>query len=562
MDVVARAVAGDRSAWEQIWDAHGPRLHAYAVRLLRNQHDADDVVADTFVTAAEHLAELRDPDALRPWLYAICRRHVQRRWEDRDRMRPVEDDYLTTAVDSRDHVVSTTGIDAAAASSLLWEAADGLSPTDRELLALVLDSHLDSGAVAAVTGEATSAVYVRISRLKDTLGRAAGALLVARHHRQDCAELDAVLAPWDGVYSTLWRKRIARHVEACDTCGDSHKVAAGSLFSIAAVAPLALMPALKDRVLNRSDDMRLVAFSSAAVPVAGRGSSVDFVDGWPRARSWDERRRRGGALALIGGALVAVIAIGGAIVSASTPPALTPVGAATSTAPDVASATASTGAAGTEAVGTQVPNTTAKAAGAPETGELPLTGPSLAKDPLDPAATSTIGAPTAGPTSAGPIVPLPTVRPTLLPTVLPTSGPTVVVPVPPTSSAPAPPTVAPDPTVAVPPATVAPPRPSTPAPTVDLALRSSRISTACGSPSTTGAVASVTGDGARTTIQWGGTAPGSQSFVGSGSATIGPYSSVSSSSGTDTVTVTATVTDALGRTASTSRSLSVVLAPC
>ena len=76
MELVARALEGDRDAWSVIWDEHGPRLHAYARRLLSNPYDVDDVVADTFVSAAEHLAELRDPSSLRPWLYAICRRHV------------------------------------------------------------------------------------------------------------------------------------------------------------------------------------------------------------------------------------------------------------------------------------------------------------------------------------------------------------------------------------------------------------------------------------------------------------------------------------------------------
>jgi hypothetical protein len=66
VELVEQALAGDRQAWAGIWDLHGPRLHAYARNLLGHEQDANDAVADTFVSAAEHLAELRDAEALRP----------------------------------------------------------------------------------------------------------------------------------------------------------------------------------------------------------------------------------------------------------------------------------------------------------------------------------------------------------------------------------------------------------------------------------------------------------------------------------------------------------------
>jgi hypothetical protein len=101
-----------------------------------------------------------------------------------------------------------------------------------------------------------------------------------------------------------------------------------------------------------------------------------------------------------------------------------------------------------------------------------------------------------------------------------------------------------------------------PAPTLQLAIRDSAISTACGTPSTTQAVVEATGQSAQTVVKWGGTAPGSHAFPGSGSATIGPYASVTDADGSDTVTVTATVTDALGRVVQSARTLTVNLAPC
>jgi RNA polymerase sigma factor (sigma-70 family) len=547
VELVAQALAGDRDAWAGIWDLHGPRLHAYARNLLGDEHDANDAVADTFVSAAEHLAELRDPEALRPWLYSICRRHVQRRWAARDRVRPVEDDYLAGVVDGRQHVVNSTGLDAAAASGLLWEAAEGLGPADRELLALVLNADLDSGDVAAITGEAPSAVYVKVSRLKDSLGRAAGALLVARHHRADCAELDALLSSWDGTYSALWRKRIARHVDDCTVCGGSRKTAAAALFALAVCAPLPVLPALKERCLSRTASPDMVA--------------VSFAAGWPESRPWTparRRRRRAGlfvaaaALLLLGGAGVTALANNGeqldlshhVVATETSPGASSPVDAAPLPPPS----------ADTASVGVVTPTPTPSPMPTPTPSPTPTPTPTRTVMPSASAVASPAPAPV-------PMATLSAVRtqPAITQTAAP--RPTATLPV----ATPRPTRTLPRPTPPPPPPpspTRSVPAPLPPAPTVRLALRDAAISTACGTPSTTQAVVDATGQSAQTVVRWGGTAPGSRAFPGSGSATIGPYSSVTGADGSDTVTVTATVTDALGRAVQATRTLTVNLAPC
>ena len=472
MELVARALDGDRDAWAEIWDEHGPRLHAYARRLLSSPYDVDDVVADTFVSAAEHLPELRDPSALRPWLYAICRRHVQRRWQARDRVRPVDEDTLVRVADSQEQVVSAGSLDAAEATSLLWAAADGLGPDDRDLLSMLLSSDLDSGEIARVTGQAPNAVYVKVSRLKDSLGRAAGALLVARHHREDSDALDALLRDWDGAYSTVWRKRIARHVDACEVCDGSRNAAASALFGVAGLAPLLLLPELKRRVLDGVGQPEL--------------EPVSFEQGWPIAEPWERERRR-----------LAVPALAALVVAA-----LVIVGVVLRDDPNTGTASSDT---------TALPTATVA---------------------------SPQALPTGAPRSASPS-PAVSASPTALPSGRPTAS---------TSPAPQPTATAPLPA----------------APTVHLSLRDPALFTApsCGTPKTTVASVVATGVGAETVVTWNGTAPGSKAFPGSGKATVGPYDTVADASGTDTVTVTATVTDELGRVVTATRTLTVSIAPC
>ena len=55
--------------------------------------------------------------------------------------------------------------------------------------------------------------------------RSLGALLVARRGQSgnSCAELGAILAGWDGTFTILMRKRIARHIESCPTCDQDRR---------------------------------------------------------------------------------------------------------------------------------------------------------------------------------------------------------------------------------------------------------------------------------------------------------------------------------------------------
>ncbi len=58
-----------------------------------------------------------------------------------------------------------------------------------------------------------------VRRLRNTIERSLGALLVARHAaRIGCPQLAASLSGWDEQFSVLMRKRIVRHIDSCSTC--------------------------------------------------------------------------------------------------------------------------------------------------------------------------------------------------------------------------------------------------------------------------------------------------------------------------------------------------------
>ncbi len=109
---------------------------------------------------------------------------------------------------------------------LVAEAAGGLSDRDRELLELSYRHGLDGPELAEALGVTLTSANTMVFRLRQTVERCLGALLVARGARADrnaCPELVAILEGWDGQLTVLMRKRIARHIESCHTCAQEQR---------------------------------------------------------------------------------------------------------------------------------------------------------------------------------------------------------------------------------------------------------------------------------------------------------------------------------------------------
>ncbi|QSR24801.1 hypothetical protein CFH99_04105 [Nocardioides aromaticivorans] len=350
--LVAGVLAGDRQAFASVYEKYADRLHDFAFSMLRNPVEAQDCVADSFVVMAEKVGQLRDPSRLRPWLYAVVRNECLRTLRARGR-EAHDDEWLEAMPDQGRGPEDQVADDAVQAElrELVWAAVEGLNDRDRALIDLHLRQGLEGAELAAAMDVTPANAYVMLSRARDQVERALGALLIARRGSDDCEELAALLKDWDGTFSPLIRKRVARHIDGCDVCETRRKLMVSPLALFAGVPAFAAPPSLRDRVLG---DERLVAFyvdqpTPGGAPPAG-GAGTD--DGGAR------RRRALAAIAavlllLAGVGLLAVlwpqgeddlVAVDTATSASSTPatPSSTPAG--TTTAP-TSSATATSSAA-------------------------------------------------------------------------------------------------------------------------------------------------------------------------------------------------------------------------
>ncbi|MFN0282879.1 MAG: sigma-70 family RNA polymerase sigma factor [Kineosporiaceae bacterium] len=292
-DLARRWAAGDPAAFGEAYRRFAPSLFGTAVGLLGDRSAAGDVVHDTFVRAAPRVGALRDPDRLRPWLFAILRNEATAVHRARQHAGGSLDDGSAAAVtDLLADGAAPADVEASRAelAALVWTAADGLQDRDREVLELNLRGGLDTADLADALGVTPGHAAVLLSRMRDRLERCLGALLVARLGRRDCDALDRLLDGWDGRFSLDVRSRVSRHVEGCARCGERRT----AMVSMERLAPAILPPV----VLLPSDlRARLVASlgqdgaAAATGPGDGAGGAGAGADPDPRTtdNGWDWR---------------------------------------------------------------------------------------------------------------------------------------------------------------------------------------------------------------------------------------------------------------------------------
>ncbi len=83
--LVARALAGEARAFEELVRRHLRSAHAVALGVLGNPADAEDVCQDAFLVALERLEECRDPKRFAAWLMRIVRNRALNFRESRSR---------------------------------------------------------------------------------------------------------------------------------------------------------------------------------------------------------------------------------------------------------------------------------------------------------------------------------------------------------------------------------------------------------------------------------------------------------------------------------------------
>ena len=72
LPLVRQAKAGDYAAFEALVTRYEGKVYALARRIVGEEHDAEEVVQETFLSVVEHLAGFREDASFRTWLLRIA----------------------------------------------------------------------------------------------------------------------------------------------------------------------------------------------------------------------------------------------------------------------------------------------------------------------------------------------------------------------------------------------------------------------------------------------------------------------------------------------------------
>jgi RNA polymerase sigma-70 factor (ECF subfamily) len=163
--LVRRVQTGDTGAYADLVARYRDRLGRYALHMLGNREDAEEVLQDAFVRAYRSLGRCNDPERFGAWLYGIlvnrCRTTGAR--AARRARRFVHDPAALEAAPLSGPDGRTEWDD-----MVRWALAR-LPPESREAFLLKHVEELEYEDMARLTGAGVSALKMRVKRAREQL---------------------------------------------------------------------------------------------------------------------------------------------------------------------------------------------------------------------------------------------------------------------------------------------------------------------------------------------------------------------------------------------------------
>jgi RNA polymerase sigma-70 factor (ECF subfamily) len=177
LDLLARVAKRERAAFEQLYARYVNILYATAMKFLKEDADAQDVVQDVFIQIWDK-AKLYDPAKGKPltWALTLTRNRSIDRIRAIQRRTRLRDDFeKETVVDESAGLrEALSGVDASETSQILRDAVGRLSPEQRKVIELAFFGGLTQSEVADRLGEPLGTIKARARRglmkLKEILG--------------------------------------------------------------------------------------------------------------------------------------------------------------------------------------------------------------------------------------------------------------------------------------------------------------------------------------------------------------------------------------------------------
>lgn len=177
LDLLARIAQRERVAFEELYTRYSNILYATAMKFLKQDADAQDVVQDVFIQIWDK-AKLYDPAKGKPltWALTLTRNRSIDRIRAIQRRSRLRDDFEqeSTVDESTGVREALSEVDASEKGQILRDAVSQLSRQQRKVIELAFFGGLTQSEIAEKLGEPLGTVKARARRglmkLKEILG--------------------------------------------------------------------------------------------------------------------------------------------------------------------------------------------------------------------------------------------------------------------------------------------------------------------------------------------------------------------------------------------------------
>lgn len=254
-------------AVDDLYRRHGSEVYRYALAVLGNHADAEDVMQTTFLNAYRSLEQGVRPRKPSNWLLTIASNAIKQRFrQELARPRQVELD---------DRLADASGDDDGPTVGELLTALSRIPPQQRQAIVLREFEGRSYNEIANILGVTTSA-------LETLLFRARRSLAEELEHHLSCTEAQlAVSQAADGRLGRKERRRLREHLGECPDCAgfarlqQRHRRALRGLMLIPVPVSLSLFKGLEGSAAAAT----LPVVGAGTMAVAGSGAGAASATG-------------------------------------------------------------------------------------------------------------------------------------------------------------------------------------------------------------------------------------------------------------------------------------------
>ncbi len=159
-ELVRRMKAGDKQAFDALYEKYKNILLRMAYLVSGQMYDAEDIVQETFVKCFLHIGDLRKNDGFKPWLFQILYRTAYGHGKKRRREIPEED--IAIRADATDGITSLDRIIQTETDQKVKQAVQSLDFKHRAVVVLYYFNEMPMKEIARVLGCTEGTVKSRL----------------------------------------------------------------------------------------------------------------------------------------------------------------------------------------------------------------------------------------------------------------------------------------------------------------------------------------------------------------------------------------------------------------